>query len=68
MNSHFKRADYYSQTDVVKLFKISVKAFKQAILANNITQVNIDINMGDYSMVTVYVAKEDIDKLNLELR
>lgn len=68
MKPVFNRADYYSQIEAVKLYKISVKAYKQAILANNFHQVNVTVNMGDYTLVTIYISKVDIDGLGLKKR
>ena len=64
----FNRSEYYSQTEVTKLYKISVKAYKQAILVNNFTQVNVAVDMGDYSLITIYIRKKDIDGLGLQKR
>ena len=64
----FNRKLYYSQTDVVKRFKVSIKQFKQLLVENNIPQINKEINLGMFEVTTIYVLKSDIDKLNLEIR
>lgn len=64
----FPRELYYSQTEACKKFKISVKQFKQMLIDHSITVVSHRVDLGGFEVDTIYVLKEDIDKLNLPLR
>ncbi len=63
---------YYSQTEVVKLFKVSINRFKQLIIENNISVVSHELMMGTllkpYTVTTIYILKDDVTKMNLEPR
>ena len=64
----FKRSNYYSQTEVIKTYKISVKGYQQMIADHSFYVVSVPINQGDYTMMTIYVAKQDVESLNLVIR
>lgn len=64
----FNRSQYYSQTEATKVYKLSIKQFKQLIADHQIQQVNKDIQFEGYTVTTVYVLKAEIDKLNLPKR
>ncbi len=61
----FPRSEYYSQTEVTKLFDINAKQVKELILDRQIPVVNKVIQLGTYCVTTVYIKKEHIDQLNL---
>jgi DNA invertase Pin-like site-specific DNA recombinase len=65
---NFPRDTYYSQTEIIKTFKISAGALNKLITAHQIPATNLPINLGTYSVISKYYHKEDIDKLNLQLR
>lgn len=62
----FNRGAYYSQTEVLKQFKISRKAYNKLIVDLQLPVVSKSINLGEFSVKTVYIEKEIIDKLNLQ--
>lgn len=64
----FPREQYYSQTEIVKRYKVSVKKCKELIQAHNIPVLSKKIDLGGYFVDTIYVPKEAIDKLNLTKR
>lgn len=64
----FPRSEYYSQTEAIKKFKISVQTFKQLLVDNNIQVVSRRVNLGEFEVDTLYVRKTDIDQLNLQKR
>jgi hypothetical protein len=64
----FPHSQYYSQTEVVRKYRVSVKAFKQLLVDRNIQVVSREADLGDLKVKTVYVRKEDINKLKLEKR
>ena len=64
----FNRNNYYSQTDVVKKYRISIIKYKQLIQDNNIPIESFEADLGGYKVKTVYVSKEVIDALKIALR
>jgi hypothetical protein len=64
----FDRSKYYSQTEALKIFKISMARYKRCLLENNIPVVSHPVDLGGYLVDTKYVLKEDIEKLNLSKR
>lgn len=64
----FDRDKYYSQTDVVKKFKISVKKYKELLKEKGFKVHTTHIDYVTYTIDTIYVLKSDIDSLGLELR
>lgn len=62
----FIRNSYYSQTEAVKKFRITVKKYKEII--KDMEQVNREIDLGGYTVTTIYIRKELIDALKIELR
>jgi len=64
----FPRNKYYSQTEVVRLYNVSAKAYKQLLFDHQIDIVTRNINLGEFSVNTIYVLKEDVLKLGLQLR
>ena len=64
----FLRHQYYSQTELTKLFKISVKGVKQLIVDHQLVVTSKPVDLGEYTVESVYINKEDIDKLNLPKR
>lgn len=66
--STFNRSEYYSQTDVLRLFKISRVKYHALLKERNLNTLSVTIDMGDYTMVTKYVKREIIDNLGLEKR
>ena len=61
----FPRDKYYSQTELTKVYKISVKGLKQLILDHQLPAVTKDVNLGEYAVKALYYLKEDINKLQL---
>jgi len=66
--SLFQRDLYYSQTDVIRKYKISVKKYKELIKEKGFNIHSVHIDYITYSMDTIYILKSDIDSLGLELR
>ncbi len=64
----FPRQLYYSQTEIVKQFSITVKGLKQLIADHQIPAVTKDVDLGEYAVKALYYLKEDIDKLGLTKR
>lgn len=62
------RSKYYSQTEVIKKFKISREKYHQLIIDNNIAFETVLIDYKTYQINTIYILKETIDKMNLQLR
>lgn len=61
----FERSKYYSQTEIVSLFQISVKRLKELIADRQIKATEKDVDLGGYSVKALYYLREEIDKLNL---
>jgi|GEM_PF-2999504 len=64
----FNRADYYSQTEICKLFKVSPKKLKSLIEANNIPVITRPIEIGydrgnNFNVAAKYILKTDWDKI-----
>lgn len=64
----FPREKYYSQTEIIKTYQISVKRFKELVQKHNIPVLSKNVNLGTYSVNTVYVLREDVEKLKLNKR
>lgn len=64
----FNRSEYYSITEVLRLYKISRVKYHKLIKERNLPIHNVPINMGDYTMIAQYIKKEIIESLGLELR
>lgn len=57
------RQDYYSQTEIAKLLRISPKAVKELISAHQIPVVEKNVDLGMYSVKALYCSKNDVDAL-----
>ena len=64
----FPRNKYYSQTDVLKKYKINAKDYQDILQQKKIDIVSKDINLGEFNVKTIYVLKKDVEVLNLQLR
>lgn len=64
----FDRDSYLSQTQIVKRYQLNVKQFKQLIKDHNLQVIAKEIDLGEFKVITCYVKREDIDKLNLPTR
>ena len=62
----FERNKYYSQTEVLKKYKISLKQFRDLLKNMNVIKKKIDL--GNYEVITCYVLKEELESLDLELK
>jgi hypothetical protein len=62
----FPREMYYSQTEALKIYKISAEDYKELI--KDLPQINKKIDLGGYQVITIYVLRELIDNLNLKKR
>jgi len=63
-----ERSKYYSQTDVLKKYKLSAEQYKLLIDQHQITTYQPKIDLGTYQVQAIYTLKSEIDSLNLELR
>lgn len=68
LHNMFARNTYYSQTQIIKQFKISAKQLKELLSSKNIPVISKSVDLGEYSVDAMYITKEAIDKLNLQLR
>ena len=60
----FDRDNYYSQTEVLKNFKITAKEFRELLLINYVPVRTNLITYGNYYSITAkYYLKSDIDLL-----
>lgn len=64
----FPRNLYFSQTEVIKLFKITPKAYKALLEAQKIPVVSTTIDYNTYTLKTLYALKSNVMKLNLHPR
>lgn len=62
------RKEYYSITEVLERFKIGRKEYHQLIKDKNLPVKSTLIDYGNYKMNVIYIKKEIIDSLNLEIR
>lgn len=65
---NFPRGQYYSQTELVKTFQISIKGAKQLITDGLVDVVTKDVDLGEYSVKALYYPKDVVDKLTLKKR
>ncbi|WP_186458717.1 hypothetical protein [Mucilaginibacter achroorhodeus] len=62
----FQRSDYYSQTELTKLLKLSVKKVKLFLKDNNIPVIERPVELGDsnkkenFTVTALYVLKSDL--------
>lgn len=61
---NFPRDKYYSQTELLKKFKITSKELK----ALNLPYIKKEIDLGTYSVQAKYFPKEVVHELDLPLR
>jgi hypothetical protein len=67
--TEFKRSDYYSQTELTKVLKLSVNKVKLFLEVNNIPVVKRPIELGNnnnkdnFTVTGLYVLKSGIDLL-----
>lgn len=59
----FERDKYYSQTEAVKKFKVSIKSLKQLILDHQIEVVTKDVDLGLYSVKAIYINRVKLDNI-----
>lgn len=64
----FFRVQYYSQTEIVKTFQVSVKVLKARLINHQVLVVEKDVDQGEFRAKASYVLKEDIEKLKLQCR
>ncbi|RZK45966.1 MAG: hypothetical protein EOO97_00075 [Pedobacter sp.] len=64
----FNRGDYYSQTEVLKTYKVSSKRYQELLEEHGVEPIRRPVQMEGYEVNTLYVLKEDLEKLNLEKR
>jgi hypothetical protein len=64
----FPRSEYYSQTEVLKLYKVNADTYKRILTEKNIPTVNKQIDLGGYMATTIYVLKSDVHALGLTPR
>lgn len=62
----FQRHLYYSQTEVLKKYQISLKKYKEIL--PTLTQINNVVDMGTHTLTTIYVLRTDIERLGLKER
>ena len=62
------RSNYYSFTEVIKKYKISIVKYHALLKEKNIPFESVHIDFGTYQMNTIYVLKTTIDSLQLPLR
>lgn len=61
----FERWDHYSQTEACAKFNITRNQFNQLCKEHGIQQVNKEVELGGYKVVTRYVLKSDFDALKM---
>lgn len=59
---NFPRENFYSQTDCIRLFKMSVKRFKAFVELNNIEPIKVSVDLGTYKTTALYYPKDIIEK------
>lgn len=59
---------YFSQTQVVKHYQVSVKQLKMLLDEHKVEVHHKEVNLGEYKVTAQYIMKEDIHKLNLQPR
>jgi 3-mercaptopyruvate sulfurtransferase SseA len=64
----FPRHLYYSQTDVLRGYRISAKAYQALLEERGIEPVKRVVVLDGYQVETVYVLISEVEKLNLEQR
>lgn len=64
----FSRSEYLSQSEVLKTFKITAKAYQELLVQQDVRTVRREADMGGYRVRTLYVKKGDVERLQLEKR
>lgn len=67
-NKPIERDLYFSQTQICKIYKVSPKRLKQLLVQHKIEALNKEIDLGEYQVTALYITKEQIQGLGLELR
>lgn len=62
------KEEYYSITDVLRRFKIGRKEYHKLIKDKLLPVISSLVDYGNYKMNVIYIKKEIIDSLNLEIR
>lgn len=62
------RSQYYSQTELLKTFKISLNKLNELVDKGTLQPKTQSVNLGTYSVVARYFDKVQVDTLRLERR
>lgn len=68
MEHSFPRHLYYSQTDVLRRYRISAKDYQRLLEERGIEPVRRAVMLDGYKVETTYVLIDVVEKLNLEQR
>lgn len=68
MEHPFPRHLYYSQTDVLRRYRVSARDYQALLEERGIEPVKRVVILDGYEVETIYVLITDVEKLNLEQR